>query len=106
MIIYGCGCCRTLVERGLRARLVYAKPYMQHAQSFEYLNRQLVWTELSQFMLFVLPLVDAAKLRRYVFSRLPRIGALPTRTTGASFGITLVAAPFVGSHDCSGKTPT
>jgi hypothetical protein len=31
---------RNLVERALRARLVYAKQLMQHAQSFEYLNRQ------------------------------------------------------------------
>lgn len=38
---------RTIVERILRARLVYIKPYMNRAISFEYMNRQLVWHEFS-----------------------------------------------------------
>lgn len=37
---------RSLLERALRARLVYAQPSAARAISFEYLNRQLVWSEL------------------------------------------------------------
>lgn len=37
---------RSLLERLLRARLVYQQPVAARAISFEYLNRQLVWSEL------------------------------------------------------------
>lgn len=42
-------CCRyrNLIERALRARLVYGTPNMNRAVSFEYMNRQLVWNEFS-----------------------------------------------------------
>ncbi|KAF4350885.1 hypothetical protein F8388_008067 [Cannabis sativa] len=38
---------RNLIERALRARLVYGSPNMNRAVSFEYMNRQLVWNEFS-----------------------------------------------------------
>ncbi|MBA0811561.1 hypothetical protein Gohar_003443 [Gossypium harknessii] len=38
---------RNLIERALRARLVYESPNMNRAVSFEYMNRQLVWNEFS-----------------------------------------------------------
>lgn len=56
-------CCRTLVERLIGARLVYRQPNMSRLISFEYLNRQLVWQELSEFLLFLLPLINVAKVR-------------------------------------------
>jgi peroxin-2 len=46
-------------ERLARARLVYAAPDAARIVSFEYLNRQLVWQELSELALFVLPIVSA-----------------------------------------------
>jgi peroxin-2 len=54
--------CRTLVERVIGARLVYRQPSMSRLVSFEYLNRQLVWQELSEFLLFLLPLVNVTKV--------------------------------------------
>jgi peroxin-2 len=39
-------CCRSVLDRLLRARLVYQQPSAARAISFEYLNRQLVWSEL------------------------------------------------------------
>ena len=38
---------RTLAERCLGIRAVYARPHMNRAIAFDYMNRQLVWTELS-----------------------------------------------------------
>lgn len=35
---------------------------MSRLVSFEYLNRQLVWQELSEFMLFLLPLINVTKV--------------------------------------------
>uniref|UniRef100_A0A251JSC6 RING-type E3 ubiquitin transferase (cysteine targeting) n=1 Tax=Manihot esculenta TaxID=3983 RepID=A0A251JSC6_MANES len=43
---------RNLIERVLRARLVYGSPNMNRAVSFEYMNRQLVWNEFSDFVAF------------------------------------------------------
>jgi peroxin-2 len=51
-------------ERAARARLVYAAPNTQRVVSFDYLNRQLVWQELSSLALFVLPIV-AGHARRW-----------------------------------------
>ncbi|CAN1286105.1 Peroxisome biogenesis protein 2 [Linum perenne] len=38
---------RNLIERILKARLVYGNPNMNRGVSFEYMNRQLVWNEFS-----------------------------------------------------------
>lgn len=49
---------RSLLERLVCARLVYDRPVMARVVSFEYLNRQLVWSEVSELFLFLLPLLD------------------------------------------------
>ncbi|KAF5827318.1 Pex12 amino terminal region-domain-containing protein [Dunaliella salina] len=54
---------RSLLERLVGARLVYKQPSMARVISFEYLNRQLVWHEISELLLLLLPLLDAAKFR-------------------------------------------
>ncbi|CAD6269253.1 unnamed protein product [Miscanthus lutarioriparius] len=46
LFLYG-GRYKTIVERILKARLVYGSPNMNRAVSFEYMNRQLVWNEFS-----------------------------------------------------------
>ncbi|MEW5311096.1 MAG: hypothetical protein WDW38_002839 [Sanguina aurantia] len=60
------GLYRSLLERLLRARLVYRQPIMTRIISFEYLNQQLVWAEMSELMLFLLPLLSTINLRRWV----------------------------------------
>lgn len=65
--------CRSVVERLVQARLVYQRPSMARAISFEYLNRQLVWHELSELLLFMLPLVNLTKIRRLLTAWLPRM---------------------------------
>mmetsp|Transcript_12153 Transcript_12153/g.30700 ORF Transcript_12153/g.30700 Transcript_12153/m.30700 type:complete len:146 (-) Transcript_12153:316-753(-) len=64
-----------MLERLLRARLVYTQASMQRAISFEYLSRQLVWQELSELLLNVLPLLDPEKLRARLLRWLPPAGA-------------------------------
>ncbi|CAD6267030.1 unnamed protein product [Miscanthus lutarioriparius] len=46
LFLYG-GRYKTIVERILKARLVYGGPNMNRAVSFEYMNGQLVWNEFS-----------------------------------------------------------
>ncbi|KAG0502466.1 hypothetical protein HPP92_002538 [Vanilla planifolia] len=55
---------RTLIERILRARLVYGSPNMNRAVSFEYMNRQLVWNEFSEMLLLLLPLLNSSSIKK------------------------------------------
>ena len=57
---------------------------MARALSFEYLNRQLVWHELSELLLFLLPLLNVARLKSMVLFYLPRI--VPSLETSAAEG--------------------
>ncbi|CAH9063507.1 unnamed protein product [Cuscuta epithymum] len=54
---------RSLIERALRARLVYGSPKMNRAVSFEYMNQQLVWHELSEMLLLLLPLLNSSSIK-------------------------------------------
>lgn len=74
-----------MLERLLRARLVYSRAAMARALSFEYLNRQLVWHELSELLLFLLPLVNVGRLKAAVMARLPRLGP-PVAPAGSAAG--------------------
>ncbi|XP_057968392.1 peroxisome biogenesis protein 2 [Malania oleifera] len=57
------GMYRNLIERALRARLVYGSPNMNRAVSFEYMNRQLVWNEFSEMLLLLLPLLNSSSIK-------------------------------------------
>ncbi|XP_058074297.1 peroxisome biogenesis protein 2 isoform X2 [Magnolia sinica] len=57
---------RSLIERALRARLVYGSPHMNRAVSFEYMNRQLVWNEFSEMLLLLLPLLNSSLIRKFL----------------------------------------
>ena len=81
-----------MLERILGARLVYNKGSMARALSFEYLNRQLVWHELSELLLFLLPLLNVTRLKSMILSYLPRV--IPSLETSAAEGrlaVTLIS---------------
>ncbi|XP_057454343.1 peroxisome biogenesis protein 2 isoform X2 [Lotus japonicus] len=64
LLIFLCtGRYRNLIERALRARLVYGSPNMNRAVSFEYMNRQLVWNEFSEMLLLLLPLLNSSSVK-------------------------------------------
>ncbi|CAM0137000.1 peroxisome assembly protein (Peroxin-2) [Umbelopsis sp. WA50703] len=54
---------RTLIDRILSMRLVYAKKSLNRQVSFEFLNRQLVWHAFTEFLLFLMPLINLEKLK-------------------------------------------
>ncbi|CAI7798744.1 unnamed protein product [Closterium sp. NIES-53] len=72
---------RTLPERLLGIRAVYAKPHMARAVSFEYMNRQLVWNEFSELLLLVLPLISVSAIK-HTFSSLFRLPSSSSPTAG------------------------
>lgn len=78
---------RSLLERVLRARLVYQRANMARAISFEYLNRQLVWHELSELLLFVLPLISVTRLKRMIVRQWPSLRATTAKHLQRASGI-------------------
>ncbi len=71
---------RSLLERALDVVLRYEHPGLPRAVSFEYLNRQLIWHELSELLLVLLPLFSPEQIARFLRRYLPRpkLPAAPT----------------------------
>ncbi|KFA63885.1 hypothetical protein S40285_06803 [Stachybotrys chlorohalonatus IBT 40285] len=57
---------RTLLDRALRMRLAAPTSQVSRDVSFEYLNRQLVWHAMTEFLLFMLPLLGIHRWRRWL----------------------------------------
>lgn len=56
----------TLVLRLLRMRLAPTTRRITRNVNFEFQNRQLVWNAFTEFLLFILPLVNLAKIKRTI----------------------------------------
>ena len=54
---------RSVEERLAGLSLVHARDDMSRVVSLDFLNRQLLWREFSDLLLFVLPLLSSLKLR-------------------------------------------
>ena len=81
-------CCRyrTVAERLLCAQLVHSRDDMSRVLSLDFLNRQLVWRELSDVLLFTLPLLHSLRNRygcRVVLHRRSSLAALSACTTAS-----------------------
>ncbi|KAF9169444.1 peroxisome assembly protein (Peroxin-2) [Mortierella sp. AD011] len=57
---------RSVLERILSMRLVYADRNSNRQASFEFLNRQMVWHAFTEFLMFLMPLINVSKLKRNV----------------------------------------
>ena len=55
---------RSVAERVLGAQLSHSRDDMSRILSLDFLNRQLVWRELSELLLVVLPLLHSLRDRR------------------------------------------
>ncbi|TFK43407.1 Pex12 amino terminal region-domain-containing protein [Crucibulum laeve] len=62
---------RTIVDRLLRMSLVPSRRLVKRDVSYEFMNRQMVWHAFTEFLLFLLPLINA----RYIRRRFYRIAA-------------------------------
>ncbi|KAI3612182.1 peroxisomal biogenesis factor 2 [Moniliophthora roreri] len=60
---------RTIADRLLNMRLIPSRRLMQRDVSYEFMNRQMVWHAFTEFLLFLLPLINSRKMQR----RLSRI---------------------------------
>ncbi|KAK7060504.1 peroxisome assembly protein (Peroxin-2) [Paramarasmius palmivorus] len=71
---------RTIADRLLNMRLVPSRRIMQRDVSYEFMNRQMVWHAFTEFLLFLLPLINSRKMQR----RLGRITSSLTSIVGLS----------------------
>ena len=75
---------RSIADRLLRLRLVpLTKSHPHHLLSYEFLNRQLTWTSLTEFLLFILPLIlpSYRRLRRRLLRSIARTSKPTTKST-------------------------
>ncbi|KAI0750821.1 peroxisomal biogenesis factor 2 [Daedaleopsis nitida] len=63
---------RTLADRLLSLRLISARRHFQREVSYEFMNRQMVWHAFTEFLLFLLPLINTRALRRQFKSMISR----------------------------------
>eukprot|EP00842_Homolaphlyctis_polyrhiza_P000156 jgi/Hompol1/1140/HPOL_001069-RA len=55
---------RSLIDRLLGMRVVYAHPTMSRSISFDFMNRQLVWQAFTEFVVFLLSYININGLKR------------------------------------------
>ncbi|TFK29371.1 peroxisomal biogenesis factor 2 [Coprinopsis marcescibilis] len=55
---------RTLADRLLRMGLVPSRRQVTRDVNYEFMNRQMVWHSFTEFLLFLLPLIDARTVRK------------------------------------------
>lgn len=55
---------RTLTDRLLQMRLAPARRLVRRNVSYEFMNRQMVWHAFTEFLIFILPLINTRTLRR------------------------------------------
>ena len=53
---------RSVISRILRIKMKYINPSLPRLVSFDFMNQQIVWNEISNFLLFVLPLINFHKI--------------------------------------------
>ncbi len=54
---------RSLLDRVLSMRLVYAHGKVVRQVTFDFMNQQLIWHGFSEFLLFILPLINFERIR-------------------------------------------
>ncbi|CDO76256.1 hypothetical protein BN946_scf184470.g14 [Trametes cinnabarina] len=64
---------RTLADRLLGLRLVASRRHFQREVSYEFMNRQMVWHAFTEFLLFLLPLINTRAVRRQTILLISRL---------------------------------
>ncbi|KAJ7180250.1 Pex12 amino terminal region-domain-containing protein [Mycena crocata] len=57
---------RTIADRLLNMNLVPSRRLVKREVSYEFMNRQMVWHAFTEFLLFLLPLINARSVRRRI----------------------------------------
>lgn len=71
----------TLILRLLKIRLVPSTRTLTRQVSFEFQNRQLVWNALTEFLVFIIPLLNLPKLKRQTSKLVTNLKSLGSSNT-------------------------
>ncbi|KAG0709771.1 Pex12 amino terminal region-domain-containing protein [Suillus ampliporus] len=71
---------RTIVDRFLAMRLEPSQAILKREVSYEFMNRQMVWHAFTEFLLFLLPLINPRSVTRKLTSTLSSILPAPSPT--------------------------
>ncbi|KIY74131.1 hypothetical protein CYLTODRAFT_416390 [Cylindrobasidium torrendii FP15055 ss-10] len=95
---------RTLADRILQLQLAPSRPQVQRDVSYEFMNRQMVWHAFTEFLLFLLPLINARKLRRRFNKLTAALVSLPSQIIpGQSSRKDSAALPTLGKYHALGQ---
>ncbi|KAG1752653.1 Pex12 amino terminal region-domain-containing protein [Suillus paluster] len=71
---------RTIVDRFLAMRLEPSQALLKRDVSYEFMNRQMVWHAFTEFLLFLLPLINPRSVARRLTSTLSSLLPAPSPT--------------------------
>ncbi|KAG1755553.1 Pex12 amino terminal region-domain-containing protein [Suillus lakei] len=71
---------RTIIDRFLAMRLEPSQALLKRDVSYEFMNRQMVWHAFTEFLLFLLPLINPRSMVRRLTSTLSSILPAPSPT--------------------------
>ncbi|PBL02362.1 hypothetical protein ARMGADRAFT_1005756 [Armillaria gallica] len=74
---------RTVADRLLNMRLVPSRALLRRDVSYEFMNRQMVWHAFTEFLLFLLPLISARKVRRRINRITASFASIPSKLQSA-----------------------
>ncbi|KAK9371312.1 Pex12 amino terminal region-domain-containing protein [Lipomyces kononenkoae] len=72
----------TLLYRLFRMRLLSSSRSLSREVNFEFLNRQLVWSEFTNFLLFVLPIIHIPRLKKKFNKLISSSSSTPKKSVG------------------------
>ena len=89
----------SLLSRVLGMRLVYSSKNVSKSLSFEFMNRQLVWSGFTEFLLVLLPLVNLDAIKAYLVRNFVPKKILRSKGEGDTCAICLrvVETPYLTS---------
>ncbi|KAI8873550.1 hypothetical protein GQ42DRAFT_160461 [Ramicandelaber brevisporus] len=99
---------KSLSDRVLGMKLVYAQPQATRFVSYEFLNRQMVWHALTEFILSVAPVISMRSMRRSIKSFVNALtGGLIFRSASGAGNPELLGLPDNICAFChTGATPS
>ncbi|KAG9018658.1 peroxisome assembly protein (Peroxin-2) [Tulasnella sp. 427] len=97
---------RSLTDRFLGLKLIPARKNVSRNVNYEFMNRQMVWHAFTEFLLFILPLINTRLFRRWVTQYLVAIKAyvsLKTRGFASASAYSTSKAGIDGRSKLAGK---
>ncbi|PVU92078.1 hypothetical protein BB559_003861 [Furculomyces boomerangus] len=68
---------KTILERVFGLKLTFSKPQFFQSVSFEFMNRQMVWHAFTEFLMFIIPLLNTTRIKSHLTRSIRQAVGLP-----------------------------